>query len=274
MSGSRNAPSTSMARTINREMVVLLGWGRAILLQIAHPLVAQGVADHSLFGPDPRQYLQRAWRTVGAMLTLTFGTDDEARDVADRINAIHDRIHGTLPASAGIFPAGTPYSARDPELLRWVHATLLDSLPLAYRNFVGSLSEAEHDRYCAEAAASAPLLRLPTGLAQSSAADLRAYMSGMFGSGAIVVTPAARMIADKLLTPHLGPASPLFGIARLATIGQLPPDIRGQYGFAWGHREERQYARATAFIRRTRSLAPAVAREWPAARKLDRQTSR
>src|SRR5262245_2235817 len=32
---------------VNREIIVVAGWGRAILLQLAHPLIAAGVADHS-----------------------------------------------------------------------------------------------------------------------------------------------------------------------------------------------------------------------------------
>ena len=122
--------SDSVAWKINREIAVLLGWGRAILLQFAHPMVAAGVADYSRFQTDLRGYATRSRRTIGAMLALTFGSDEEARAAASRINAIHDRVNGTLSAAAGGRPSGTPYSARDPELLCWVHATLVDSLPL------------------------------------------------------------------------------------------------------------------------------------------------
>ena len=66
------------------------------------------------------------------MLDLTFGTDADAQRIVDTINGIHDRINGRLGAATGIFPAGTPYSARDGRLLVWVHATLVDSLVLTY----------------------------------------------------------------------------------------------------------------------------------------------
>jgi uncharacterized protein (DUF2236 family) len=259
-----------MARTINREIVVLLGWGRAILLQFAHPLVAQGVADHSLFGPDPREYVSRAWRTVGAMLTLTFGSEDEARVVAARINAIHDRVVGRLQNAAGRYPAGTPYAASDPELLRWVHATLLDSLPLAYERFVAPLTTSQKDQYCREAAAAAPLLRLPQELAPSSCAELGAYMHDMFATHSIEVTPPAREMARSLLSPHLGPVMPLFRVARLATIGMLPQSVRRGYGFEWTARDERRLTRISGMIRRARAFAPPVVREWPAARRRPR----
>ena len=59
------------------------------------------------------------------MLRLSFGTERDAQVAFDRINAIHNRVHGHLPEAAGVFPAGTPYSAHDPALLTWVHATLV-----------------------------------------------------------------------------------------------------------------------------------------------------
>lgn len=91
--------------------------------------------------------------------------------IASQMNAIHNRIRGTLREAAGVFPAGTPYSARDPELLRWVYATMVDLSPLAYELFVGPLTRQEKDRYCAEAAMIAPLLGIPDGLLPCSLAE-------------------------------------------------------------------------------------------------------
>ena len=118
-----------------------------------------------------------------------------------------------------------------------------------------------------EAAAAAPLLRLPTELAPSTALELNTYINEMFDSGAIEVTPAAKGMAEALLSPDFGPASRLFGMARLATLGLLPPAIREGYGFDWSDRQARRFVRLTSLIRRTRSLAPPIVREWPAARK-------
>ena len=61
---------------------MLAGWGRAILLQLAHPLVAQGVADHSGFAADRRGRVRRLQRTLRAMLALTFGTAEEVAEAA------------------------------------------------------------------------------------------------------------------------------------------------------------------------------------------------
>jgi uncharacterized protein (DUF2236 family) len=99
---------------IQRKVVLLVGWGRAILLQLAHPLVAQGVADHSAFLTERRGRWRRLYRTLDSMLRLSFGTAEDAARVVRAINAIHARVHGRLAERAGIFPAGTVYSARDP----------------------------------------------------------------------------------------------------------------------------------------------------------------
>jgi uncharacterized protein (DUF2236 family) len=260
-------PSGVVARKINRETVVLLGWGRAILLQLAHPLVAAGVADYSRFQTDLRGYAARTTRTVGAMLALTFGSEEEMRAIASQINAIHNRIRGTLREAAGVFPAGTPYSARDPELLRWVHATMVDSLPLAYELFVGPLTPDEKDRYCAEAAMIAPLLGIPDGLLPCGLAEHESYMEQMFVNGQIEVTENARRRARSLLSPPLGPAAaPLFSVVRRSTIGLLPSAIRQSYGFPWDAHDDDALGRFVTFVRQVRWWLPRMLREWPAAR--------
>src|SRR5918912_3570286 len=76
-----------VAQKINGEIVVLLGWGPAILLQFAHPLVAAGVAQHSTFSTAARGRMYRLYHTVQAMLALTFGTPTQAARAAGRINA-------------------------------------------------------------------------------------------------------------------------------------------------------------------------------------------
>jgi uncharacterized protein (DUF2236 family) len=259
----------SIARKINRERVVVLGWGRAILLQIAHPLIAAAVSDHSPFGADLRGYVQRARRTIGAMLRLTFGSDDEARRVVAGITAIHGQVHGTLREAAGVFTPDTVYSARDPHLLRWVYATLLDSLPLAYELFVGPLGPEEKDRYCIEAVPAGAQFGIDADLLPTRFTDLQCYMQQMLTSGEICVTDRARSLAQALLAPPLGPATtPLFLPARLTTVGLLPDSIRDGYGFQWDARHDRLFRTTATIVRRARPFVPPLIREWPAARRV------
>jgi len=260
-------PAGAMARKINREAVVLLGWGRAILLQLAHPLVAAALSDYSGFRHGAGGYLRRARRTVGAMLDLTFGTPDDQRRIVRSINAIHDQVRGHLAQPVGIFPAGTPYRARDPRLLCWVHATLVESLVVAYEQFVDPLAPDESDQYTVDAAWLAHELGVGWDLLPDSYAGIRAYMRAQYDSGEIAVGDDARALAAALLAPPLGPAAaPLFRVTRLITVGLLPDPIRQAYGFSWEPRHERAFRRAVILIRRTRRLLPAMLREWPAAR--------
>src|SRR5204863_1677257 len=158
------------------------GGGRAILMQFAHPLVARGVAEHSGFRAEAFGGWRRLHRTLGAMLALTFGDREAARRAADRINAVHDRINGSLGEAEGAFAAGTRYSAHDPELLRWVHVNLVDSFLLAYALYVRPLTPVERDRYCAESADIETLLGMPAGWLPRTQAELETYLARMLSS--------------------------------------------------------------------------------------------
>ena len=91
----------SITWKINREVIVVAGWGRAILLQLAHPAVAAGVHDHSSFRGSLLSSFRRLHSTVGAMLSLTFGDTEQIITAAAGINAIHDRVRGRVRAGAG-----------------------------------------------------------------------------------------------------------------------------------------------------------------------------
>ena len=260
---------------IHRERVLLAGWGRAILLQLAHPKVARGVAEHSGFMIEPWGRLRRLHRTLGSMLALTFGADEEAAAVAGRINAIHDRVHGRLGEAAGDAPAGAPYSAHDPALLTWVHATLLDSFLLTYRLFVRPLPRAEADRYCTEASGIESLLGIPAGRLPRTEGGLREYLDEMLASGAIEVTDAARDLAREVIAP---PAPrvlrPLLALAALPAVGLLPPAIRAAYGLPWDGRHEWALRVMAAASRSGLPLAPPVLRYWRVARRAARRARR
>jgi len=260
-------PIASVTWKIHREVVLLLGWARAILLQISHPMVARGVADHSTFVVEGRAQWRRLLRTLDAMLTLTFGTADQVAEVARGINAIHDRVHGQLPEATSGVRGGRVYSAHDPELLGWVHATLLDSFLLTYELYVGSLALEEKDRYCAEASAIESLLGIPPGRVPVSLEGLQHYMAEMLASGEIMVTDTARTLAREIVSPPLPRAArPIVWLMQLPAVGLLPPPIREAYGLAWDSRREAALRASAACVRGLLPLTPSVLRHWPAAR--------
>lgn len=258
----------SVSWRINREILVVAGWGRAILLQFAHPLVAAGVDHHSAFRGSLLGSLKRLRSTVSAMLALTFGDEEEVVRAAAGINSIHDRVSGQIGQAAGRFDADQSYSAHDPGLLRWVHATLLDSLPATYELLVGPLTAEDRERYYAEAAIMEPLLDIPEGLLPRNTAQLEAYMRQMLASGEIVVTDRSRALARAVLfPPNWRLLWPFFRPVQLITIGLLPPEIRAEYGFTWDERHARALSRWAAALRYLHDLLPRFAREWPVARR-------
>jgi uncharacterized protein (DUF2236 family) len=266
-----STPATPDAGTVtwklHGEMVPLAGWGRAILLQLAHPLVAQGVAAHSAFLAERWERYRRLGRTFSAMLTLTFGAPEEVQTLARAINGIHDRVHGRLAAREGIFPERTSYTAHDPALLTWVHATLVDSFLLTYERFVTPLTIEDRNRYCAESTGIGPLLGIPPGHLPRSMAALTLYMDTMLAGDEINVTDTARALAREVVNP---PAfligRPLVALARLPTVGLLPPPIRRAYGLPWSARNERALRFLAAGTRRLLPILPAPLRRWPTAR--------
>ncbi len=253
----------SITWTINREMIVVVGWGRAILLLLAHPAVAAAVHDHSGFRASLLARFRRLRSTVRAMLSLAFGDTEQMIAAAAGINTIHDRVNGRVREGAG-----GSYSAHDPELLRWVHATLVDSILLAYERFVGPLTTRERDRYCAEAAIMEPLLGMPEGWLPHDTAQLEAYLREMLAGGSIRVTSTSRDLARAVLFPPKWRAVwPVFRAMQVLTIGSLPQPIRHAYGFEWNERDTRTLDRWTRSLRRLVKLLPPIAREWPMARR-------
>jgi uncharacterized protein (DUF2236 family) len=265
----------TVAWKLQKEIILLLAWSPAILLQLAHPLVAQGVADHSSFHAERWGRTRRLYRTLDAMLGLCFGTEREALAVAARINAIHDRVQGQLRETAGIFPTGTSYSAHDPALLSWVHATLLAMNVCVYELFVAPLSAEDKNRYCAEASTIEGPLGIPKGRLPRTFGELQQYMEGTLASGEILVTDTARTLARMIVYPEVPRvAEPAFELVRLITLGVLPPQIRDGYGVAWGSRNEALLRLAARLVRGLLPLTPSVVRHWPAARAAFRAANR
>jgi uncharacterized protein (DUF2236 family) len=252
---------------INAERLVVLAWVRAILLQLAHPLIAAGVAEHSTFRASTPAALSRLHQTVGAMLAISFG-DGQAREAAlEGIRTIHRRVHGTLGTACGPFPAGTPYSAEDPALLLWVHATLVDSVVLVYDALVAPLTDGERDIYCADAAEVAVALGADPEAVPRSWDALRAYVETAVASGSIAPCTQARELAAALLAPSAAMVlAPVNGVLRLAGAGLLPDKLRRAYGFAWSAQRERAFRALMTTLRMARRVAPRRVAWWPAAR--------
>jgi uncharacterized protein (DUF2236 family) len=201
------------------------------------------------------------------MLALTFGTAADRERALESIRAIHRRVHGQLPRAVGPFPAGMAYSAEDPALLLWVHATLLESLPLVHGLLVAPLSDEELNRYCAETASAAVALGTSDADVPRVWPALSRYLERVRASGVLVVSPQALELSAAVLAPPLAwLTGPMSWANRLVTVGLLPADLRYQYGFTWTSTHERRLNRTLAILRQVRRRLPPSVALWPEAR--------
>jgi uncharacterized protein (DUF2236 family) len=259
----------SVTWKIGREAAILLGGARAVLMQLAHPLVAMGVSEHSDYMSDP---YGRSWNTFLLGQMLTFGSSATALRAARTINRLHKHVHGTLPAQAGAYSGGTPYDARDPELLLWVHATLIDTILLTYPLFVGPLSTGEQEQYYQESKAMGRLLGLSSAQMPRTVRDLQQYVNDMIHSDRLAATPQARRLAQQVLFPP-APRTirPLLHLNLQLTCALLPQPIRAIYGLEWGNWRQRAFDVSTWSIRTVMPHLPAHLRELPITRYLMEQ---
>jgi uncharacterized protein (DUF2236 family) len=258
----------SMTWKVGREWAVLLGGTRAVLMQVAHPLVALGVSQHTDYMHDP---YGRAGRTFLRGEELAFGHTTLARQSARTINNLHKNVYGALTASAGRFPAGTRYNARDPELLLWVQATLVDTVLLCYQYFVGPLSHAEQEQYYQESKASGHLLGLLPSHMPPSLDDLNAYIADMVQSDRLAPTLEGRELAMQTLFPPAPTAfRPLMHLNLYLTTALLPQPIRDIYGLGWSRWQQSSFDLSARSMRSLLPRLPLMLRTLPITRRLMR----
>jgi uncharacterized protein (DUF2236 family) len=233
---------------VHREVTVLFGGARAVLMQAAHPLVIAGARATGFYDRNPWKRLQR---TLILTYTITFGTKAEAHAAADRINDVHARIHGIDDVT------GQAYDALDPALLLWVHACLVDSALLFEELTVGRLTDAGRQRFHEEQMLAAELVKIPREIIPPTVPALRAYMSDVIDHGGLLVTDSARKVADLFRDP---PAEAewrpvLKGVSRLA-FATLPPRLREGFGIPLGTAKRAAMGTTFAATRLARPLLP------------------
>jgi uncharacterized protein (DUF2236 family) len=237
----------AVIRRVGREGALVVGGGRALLMQLAHPSVAQAVADHSDFQADP---LARLRATLEATFTIVFGTDDEASYVASAVRAVHDRV------------SGRGYDATDPDLLCWVNATLTDTAMRVYGDFIRPLNEADAARYYEESTRIAEVLGCPRDRQPADLAEFREYVQAMVHT--LEVTDTARSMAHSVLHPRLPfVVEPTLAMFRFVTVGMLPRRLREQYGLRWDGRRKLVLRAGTTATRTMLTLVPPPIRHAP-----------
>jgi uncharacterized protein (DUF2236 family) len=255
----------SEAWRLDREAMLLLGAGpRALLLQIAHPAVAAGVAEHSDFRADPWRRLDG---TLRSYLRIIYGSTAAARTEIRRLNGLHRTI------------TGQGYDARDPALSLWVHATLVDSTVVANDAWAGPVSRDRAARFYDETKPIARAFGVPEALLPGDLAAFEAYLAEQLGSsGPVRVGATARDLAESILHPPLPgvlgriPVPPrLYDWTLWPSLGLLPESIRAAYGFRWGPLERAVSGWLVATWRAWNPVLPESFRRMPQALAAERR---
>ena len=206
-------------RMIHADAVgMMVGGIRSLLLQMLHPHALQGVLDHSNFRTDMHGRLRR---TAKFIAVTTFGHRDAAHDAIARVNRIHEAVNGTLPD-------GTPYSARDPRTLAWVHVAEATSFLEAWLVHVRpDMPPAEQDEYFRQFAVIARALGADPVPETREEAD--ALMRQFRGE--LRASPQAREVADLVLNQRPEGAPPAVqAMLGTAAVDLLPPFARAMLG--------------------------------------------
>ena len=248
----------SVARRLNRETFLLLGGTAAVLLQVAHPLVAAGVAAHSDFRRDP---FARLLRTLNTTLAIVFGTTAQARDGLRRIDRRHVPVRGTAAS-------GAAYDAHDPRLVVWVQTTLVLTSLRLYELVLGRLSDADRDSYWAEARFFASQLGATTEALPRTYEDLVRYERDLLAREAIPDANAVA-VAREVLRPMPALPASLYWVSDAFTAGLLPPSLRRAFGLPWRARERVWFHTVIVALRLALPLLPERIRVVPHARRYE-----
>jgi uncharacterized protein (DUF2236 family) len=260
----------SVTWRVNREGVLLLGGGAALIMQVAHPLVGAGVAQHSNYREDP---WGRLYRTLDVTTSIVFGSTAKARAASEQLRQVHARVRGVTNEDGGRYPAGTRYFANDPRLLMWVHATLVWTALEVYTAYVGPLSHAERLRYHEEQKLLGEMFGVPRSEQPATLAEFHEYFDAMV-ERELAVTGALRDVVDATMRPELPFVTrPLVEAINLATVSLLPPALRTDLGLELGPHRRRLVRASRTVIRRTLPVIPRLLREFPPARSADRRAA-
>ena len=247
----------SVSWQVHREVAVLFGGARALLMQAAHPLVIAGARQTRLYERNPWKRLER---TLALQYAITFGTEAEAMAAVERINRVHQDVHG-IDAVTGL-----PYDAMDPDLLLWVHACLVDSSLLFERLAVGRLDDRGRERFHQEQMLGAELLGLDRSRIPPTVSGLRRYVEAVATGDVLRVTPDALAVADLIRRPPPEvPWRPVLWQVAWWAFATLPPRLRERYGVRWNAARELRLRGSLRTLKMLRPVIPYRFREILAA---------
>jgi uncharacterized protein (DUF2236 family) len=213
----------SMMWKVNKEITVLFGGARALLMHAAHPLIAAGARQTSFYQRDP---WKRLIRTLSLQNSLTFGTKQEADESANRINKLHEVIKGKDEVSGGI------YDALDHEQLLWVHACLQISSIYFYELTVKKLTDEEKNQYHIENIKAAEMCLVDKNIIPKTHDGLKDWViEKSRKKDYLMATDVAEDVKDIIGGgPVPGHIKPIWPFIAFTAFNTLPPEFKKIYG--------------------------------------------
>jgi uncharacterized protein (DUF2236 family) len=247
---------SSILRRVHDERLVGLFYGqRALCIGALKPINYVGTSEHTRAKLTP---FKRLVHTGNAFEKIYFGSRVEADKVLKYVARMHDRVNGMMPEDAGVTPAGTPYSAYDPELMLWTVAVIADSAQCFYELFVGRLSDDEREALWQDYIRFAELFGMPRETAPQTYAEYRAYWRTTLASEEMFLTDEARYIgyATAFEIPLPRRNQPGKRVHDLVMLGSLPTRVRQMYGLGFSDRQAAAFKAVVAAMRAGRRVTP------------------
>lgn len=215
----------SMTWKLYREPFVLLGSSRALLLQIAHPAIADGVKNYSDF---QKNRAGRAHRTFTSMIRIWFGDKKTAINSAKRLYNIHSMIRGTAAWEIEDETIYKPYCAADSDLLFWVLATMIDTTLIVTEKIKGEIASEEKNQFFEESKITAQLMGIPLEDYPTNLTAFYKRYNAILNSKTLFIGKSGTTISKAIFKlPY-----PIRRFLKLIAGGFLPPNVSTQFGLS------------------------------------------
>jgi uncharacterized protein (DUF2236 family) len=249
-------PGRSLARRVHGDRAVGLLYGqRALLIGALEPLTYTGTMLTTKSGGFPFARLAHTAKVQEAVL---LGTREEADEALAAVHRLHERVEGTLPEAAGPHPAGSAFSAFDPELMLWTLAVIADSGRAIYETMVRPLAAAEREALWQDYRRFGELFGMPPEAAPATYPEFQAWWEERLASPDLHATPHALEMAPLVAFEQPVPRAARGNIAlqNLVIKGTLPPRVREIFGIRWSGAHQAAFRALAANHRRARHLFP------------------
>lgn len=253
-------PGSMMWHVSKHVLSAFQGSGRALLLQIAHPWVTQGIDEHSKTRDDP---LGRGRRTFRAVFSIVYGSLEQAQKEARRVNRVHNRIKGTLEIDKGAFPKGSQYLANEAHSMLWVHATLWETQVVMYELFVGKLTAEQKEQYYQETKLFAYMFGVPEDVLPPNWNEFLEYNQKVWASDILTVNPATLELFGFLFKPQHPSLAGAMNMMSIITSATLPEKLRHDFNLAYTAKDQKRFERYTKLLSFCEPLAPKILRYGP-----------